>query len=233
MRAILTRVVAAGLLAAGAVAAAGAAQQPAPSVLTRTQVRDLAAKAATPAEHGQLRDHFATLATRYEADAKRFAAKAPLAANPNRRSGVDYQRHWTQLGQTAAEMAKSARELAAFHDKLATGAPATRPADSAHVDHLEAGVGAPRKLTDAQLQKLAASARTPSEHGSLVEYFNSLAADYTADASAHAAMAAAYRSNPRGQMTSGITHCERLAQQAKTAAGEAKALAEEHQALAR
>ena len=233
MTTIRTRILATAVLLLVGIAVASAAQQPATGVLTQTQVRDLAAKAATPAEHAQLRDHFATLATRYEADAKRFAAKAPLAGNPNRRSGVDYQRHWTQLGQTAAEMAKSARELAAFHDKLATGAPATSPADSAHVGHLEAGAGAPRKLTDAQLQKLAASARTPSEHGALVEYFNSLAADYTADASAHAAMAAGYRGNPRGQMTSAVDHCQRLAQQAKTAAAEARALADEHQTLAR
>ena len=233
MRAILTRVMATGLLAFAAVAAAGAAQQPAPGVLTRTQVRDLAAKASTPAEHSQLRDHFATLAARYEADAKRFATKAPLAGNPNRRSGVDYQIHWTRLGQTAAEMAKSARELAAFHGTLATGAPATRPADSAHVEHLEGGAGASTVMTDVQLQKLVASARTPGEHGKLVEYFNSLVTNYSEDAAAHTAMAAGYRGNTRGQMTSAIDHCERLAQQAKSAAAEAKALAGEHQALAK
>ena len=233
MRTIGIRVLAAGFLAFAAVAAATAAQEPAAGLLTRTQVRELAAKASTPAEHSQLRDHFATLAAGYDADAKRFAAKAPLAGNPNRRSGVDYQMHWTRLGQTAAEMAKSARELATFHGTLATGAPATRPADSAHVEHLEGGAGAPTVMTDAQLQRLIASARTPGEHGKLVEYFNSLVTKYSEDAAAHTAMAAGYRGNPRGQMTSAIDHCERLAQQAKTAAAEAKALAGEHQALAK
>jgi len=232
MTMIRTRVLATAVLVVG-MAVAGGAQQPAAGLLTQTQVRDLAAKAATPAEHAQLRDHFAALATRYEADAKRFATKPPLFGNPNRRSGVDYQAHWTRLGQTAAEMAKTARDLATFHGTLATGAPATRPADSAHVEHLEGGAGAPKVMTDAQLQQLVASARTPGEHGTLVEYFNSLVTKYSQDAAAHTAMAAGYRGNPRGRMTSAIDHCERLAQQAKTAAAEAKALAGEHQALAK
>ena len=234
MTTIRIRVLAAGVLTFATIAAAGAAAQEAvPGLLTASQVRELATKTSSPAEHAQLRDHFAKLAGRYEADAKRFAATAPLAGNPNRRSGVDYQMHWRRLAETAAEMAKSARELATFHGTLASGAPATRPADSTHVEHLEGGAGAPTMMSDAQLQKLVASARTATEHGKLVEYFNSVVTKYSEDAAAHTAMAAGYRGNPRGQMTSAIDHCARLAQQAKTAAAEAKALAGEHQALAK
>lgn len=232
MGTIRIRILAAGVLAVAALAAPGAAQEAAPGLLTAAQVRDLATKASTPAEHAQLRDHFATLAARYEADAKRFSATAPLAGNPNRRSGVDYQMHWTRLAETAAEMAKSARELATFHGTLATGAPATRPADSEHQGHLEGGAGAPTVLSDAQLQKLVASARTPSEHGQLVEYFNSLVTKYSRDADSHAAMAAAYRGNPRG-LVSAAAHCDRLVKQGRTAATEARALAAGHQAMAK
>ena len=221
-----------GVLTFAAIAAVGAAQEAAPGLLTASQVRELATQASSPAEHSQLRDHFATLAGRYEADATRFAGQAPLAGNPNRRSGVDHQMHWTRLGQTAAEMAKAARELATFHGTRASGAPATRPADSAHVEHLEGGAGAPTVMSDAQLQKLVASARTATEHGKLVEYFSSLATRYSQDADSHAAMAAAYRGNPRG-MISAADHCERLVRQGREAATEAKALAAEHQASAK
>ena len=233
MKAIHIRVLAAGVLAFSAIAAAQAAQDAKPGLLTTAQVRELATKASGPSEHAQLRDHFAALAERYEADAKRFSAKAPLAGNPNRRSGVDYQMHWTRLGQTAAEMAKSARELAAFHGKLATGSSATRPADSAHIEHLEHGAGAPAVMSDAQLRQLIASARTPTEHGKLAEYFTSLVTTYTQDADSHAAMAAAYRGNPRGGMVSAADHCDRLVKQGRAAATEAKALAADHQATAR
>ena len=105
MTTIRIRVLAAGVLTFAAVAVAGAAQQAAPGVLTATQVRELATKASSPAEHSQMRDHFTALAARYEADAKRFAGTVPLAGNPNRRSGVDYQMHWRRLAETAAEMA--------------------------------------------------------------------------------------------------------------------------------
>lgn len=137
--------------------------------------------------------------------------------------------HHTRLSEAVGEMAKSARELAAFHGQLAAGAPATRPADPSR---LEQGTGAPTVMSDAQLQQLVTSARTPADHGKLVEYFTSLATKYSQDADSHAAMAAAYRGNPRG-MTSAVAHCDRLVQQARAAATEAKALAAEHQAMAK
>ena len=127
-------------------------------------------------------------------------------------------------------MAKTARELATFHDKLAAGAPATRPADPSHLEH---GTGAPTVMSDAQLQQLITNARTPADHGKLVEYFTSLATKYSQDADSHAAMAVGYRGNQRSGMISAVAHCDRLVQQARNAAAEAKALAAEHQALAK
>ena len=231
MTTIHLRSAAAGILALAAVAAAGAAQQPGtPDLLTAAQVRELAAKASMPAEHAQLRNHFTALAERYEADAKRHAAMAKLPGNPNRPSGSGYAMHWTRLRESVGAMAKSARELATFHGKLAAGAPATRPADPSHLEH---GTGAPTVMSDAQLQQLVTNARTPADHGRLVEYFTSLVTAYSQDADSHAAMATGYRGNPRSAMISAVDHCDRLALQAKNAATEAKALAAEHQALAK
>ena len=51
-------------------------------------------------------------------------------------------------------------------------------------------------MSDAKLQ-IIAQARTPAEHGMLIEYFTTLAARYTVDAGTCAAMAAGYRGNPR------------------------------------
>ena len=124
------------------------------------------------------------------------------------------------------------RLLRTFHGQLATGAAATRPADSAHLAHLKCGAGAPTVMPDAQLQQLMASARTPTQHGKLVEYFNSLVTNYSQDADSHAAMAAVYRGNPR-EMVSAADHRERLVRQGRAAATEAKVVAAEHQALAR
>lgn len=220
----------AGVLALATVMT-GAAQQPGPSdLLTASQVRELAAKASMPAEHAQLRSHFMTLAERYEADTKRYAAMAKLPGNPNRPSGSGYAMHWTRLSESVAAMAKDARELATFHGQLATGAPATRPADQSR---LERGTGAPATMSDAQLQQLVTNARTPADHGKLVEYFTSLVTLYSRDADSHAAMAAGYRGNPRPNVSTNAAHCDRLVQQARTAANEAKALAAEHQALAK
>ena len=219
-----------GVLALAAIAAAGAAQQQtSANLLTATQVRELVAKASTPAEHAQLRNHFTALAERYEADAKRHAALAKLPGNPTRQATSGSAMHHTRLSETVGEMAKSARELATFHGQLATGAPAMHPGDPSN---LEQGAGAATVMSDAQLQQLISTARTPSDHGKLVEYFTTLATKYSQDANSHAAMAAAYRANPRG-MLSAVAHCDRLVQQAKTASAEAKALAAEHQALAK
>lgn len=224
------RTLAAGIFAFAAAGAIAAAQQTGSAdLLTATQVRELAAKASTPAEHAQLRNHFTALAERYDADAKRHAALAKLPGNPNRQVGSGYAMHHTRLSQAAGDMAKSARELTTFHGQLAAGAPATRPADPSR---LEQGAGAPTVMSDAQLQQLITNARTPTDHGKLAEYFTTLATKYSQDADSHAAMAAAYRGNPRG-MTSAVAHCDRLVQQAKTASAEAKALAAEHQGVAK
>ena len=198
--------------------------------LSKSQVRDLAANASTPAQHVQLRDHFASLADRYEAEAKRHATMAAVnAGNPNRRIGAGSD-HWRRLSESVAAMAKDARELAAFHEQLASGEPAIRPTDSSHLEH---GTGAPTKMSDADLQRLVASAQTPSDHGKLQEYFLSLVAEYTRDADDHAAMAVGYRGNQRSGMVSAVDHCDRLARQARNASAEAKALASEHAALAK
>ena len=232
MRAVIVQALAAGALAAAITAPAAAQPKDSSALLTAAQVRAVATKASTPAEHAQLRDHFLALAEQYDADARRFSTKG-LAGNPNRRSGIDYDAQWKRLGETAADMAKSARELAGFHGQLASGAPATHPGDSAHVAHLERGAGAPTVLSDAALQKLVASARTPSDHAMLAEYFTGVAAKYTQDANRHEAMALGYRGNPRSTFMSQAADCDRLSKKARMAASDAKGLAAAHEAMAK
>ena len=215
------------LIVGAAAAATAAGQSTAPSgLLNKARVQELAKNATTPAEHQQLRDHFIAIAERYEADAKRHASMPAVLGNPNRTS-ADTGVHWKRLSEAETAVAKSARELAMFHGQLAAGVAATKPADPAHLEH---GTGAPVTLSDTQLRQLVASAQTPADHARLREYFESLVTMYTADADTHAAMAAGYRvnANRRTPGADPAVHCDRLVQQARAAAAEAKALAAEH-----
>jgi hypothetical protein len=221
-----------GLLAFLAFAAGAAAQEKSSTaVLSRTELRELVVAADTPAEHAQLRNHFAALADRYAEDAKRHATMATAyGGNPNRFSGSDMAGHCKRLGNLATDLSKSARDLAAHHDSLAAGAPSTAPADP---HRLHEGTGAPIVMSDAKLRSLVAEASSPAEHGKLQEYFTTLAAKYTADADAHGAMAAAYRGTPRPGASVAASHCDLIVAKAREAAAEAKALAAEHQKIAR
>lgn len=200
------------------------AQQPGASdLLTSTQVRQLIAS-AQPADHARLRAHFEALSARYTADATRHTAMARSAGgNPNRRSGGDPAGHHNRLAALAKDSAAIAKELATHHGQLAAGAASTAPRDSAR---FETGAGALAVPSEKQLLALAAKASTPAEHGELVEYYESLAKQYSTDATDHSAMAAAYRGTKSG--TSMASHCDRLVQIARQEAKEATALAAEH-----
>jgi hypothetical protein len=207
---------------------ATAAQRPASSdVLTASQVRQLIA-GAQPADHARLRAHFEALSAQYTADAARHTALASAAGgNPNRTSSGAASAHHTELARLAKESAGITRELAAHHGQLAAGAASTAPRDSVG---FEKGAGAPAIPSDTQLLELAAKARTPSEHGELVEYYESLVKQYSTAATEHAVMAAAYRGTKSG--TSMASHCDRLVQIARQEVKEATALAAEHKRLA-
>jgi hypothetical protein len=134
--------------------------------------------------------------------------------------------HCERLAELDTQSATAAGELAAYHQKLAAGAPATAPASGSG---FEAGAGA-RGPTDQELNALAAKASTPANHADLENYFLSLAKRYAADAKTHASMAQLYRSNPR--LAGAGFHCDRLVELSQKAASEAAGAAAMHKKLA-
>ena len=93
-------------------------------------------------------------------------------------------------------------------------------------------------LTPAELKALIASAKTSADHLKLQKHYLALAAKYDAEASDHAAEAAAYRKNPtfmesKNPVAPGTAaHCDRLADRAREAAKEARDLASAHEHMA-
>ena len=77
--------------------------------------------------------------------------------------------------------------------KAAIARPSQAPADSAR---FEAGEGSPAP-TETQLRELAASARTPSEHRGLAEYFRTVAERQENAANKYATLAQLYRGQSR------------------------------------
>jgi hypothetical protein len=215
------------VLACGALAASAAQRPASPDLLTAGQVRQLIAS-AQPADHARLRAHFEALSATYSADAARHKTLAGAAGgNPNRRSGGDAAGHHNRLAALAKDSADITRELAVHHGQLAAGVASTAPRDRAG---FEKGAGAPRIPSERQLLDLAAKARTPTEHGELVEYYEVLVKQYSTDATDHSTMAAAYRGTKSG--ASMASHCDRLVQIARQEVKEATALAAEHKRLA-
>ena len=90
--------------------------------------------------------------------------------------------HGRETGAVAEmQSATTVRELAAYHDKLASGMPAAAPKDGAR---FHGGAGAPES-TSKELDALAAKANTPAEHRALEEYFLTLAKRYSNEANEH------------------------------------------------
>jgi hypothetical protein len=205
------------LMCAGA--AASQAQSP---ILNTLEVQRLVASNA-PGDNAALAAHFAALADRYEADAKRHTAMAgAFIAAPTRRVAANSAAdHCKRLAQLNTESAKTLRELAAHHKQSAGGAASTAPKGGAG---FQGGAGAPEP-TDAELSALAAKANTPSDHRALAEYFVTAARRYAADANGHAALAAAYRGTRSAQAAD---HCDRLVALGRDEAKEATAAAEMH-----
>jgi hypothetical protein len=117
------------------------------------------------------------------------------------------------------------RELATYHQKLASGAAATPPAAGGR---FEGGAGA-KAPTDQELNALAAKASTPADHRALEEYFLTLATRYTAAANDHVATANIYRGT---RVAQAAVHHDRLAGLSRDAAKEATGAAEMHKGLA-
>src|SRR5262245_32555122 len=157
--------------------------------LTTVEVRQLVPR-AEPADNMRLSAHFNALAERYAAEAKRHTSMSQsFVGNPSRNLGTGMSAHCNRLAELNTQSATTARELAAFHEKLAGGTSAVLPPNS---ERFHAGAGA-REPNDEDLKALAAKASTPAEHRALEEYFVTLARRYEAEAKEHAAFAAGVR----------------------------------------
>ena len=211
----------AGLTIVGGVAA----QDKGSGVLNSLEVRQLVAR-AEPGDHARLTAHFAALGGRYAAEAKRHISMSQsFVGNPSRNLGTGMSAHCKRLADLNTQSATTVRELASYHEKLASGAPATPPPGGAR---FECGAGAP-KPTNKELNALAAKASTPAEHRALEEYFLTLAKRYTAEAADHVTMAQTYRAT---RMAQAAVHHDRLAVLARDAAKKGNEGAAMHKQLA-
>lgn len=224
MRTIHVRSLSIGALAFVAFAGAAAAQTKPSAVLNTLDVQQFV-KRAEPGDHARLGAHFTAVGERYAAEAKRHTSMAQrFVGNPSRNLGTGMSAHCKRLAELNTQSATTLRELAAFHEKLAAGTPATPPRDSAR---FEGGAGAPEP-TERELNALAAKARTPAEHGALQEYFMTLAKRYTAETNEHVASAGAYRGT---RIAQAAVHHDRLAGLSRDAAKEANEAAAMHRQL--
>jgi hypothetical protein len=206
------------------ISAVAEAQAPASPVLNSVELRKLVA--SPEPDHARLRAHFVALADRYAAEVNRHTTMSRAytgSRSPGLATGM--QAHCARLAELATQSAATVRELAAYHDKLAAGVPATAPRGAAP---FEAGAGA-RKPTSEELNALAKNAKTPADHRALEEYFLTLAKRETAEAEEYAADAHVYRGT---RMAAAAVHYDRLAALARDSAKEANAAATMHQGLA-
>ena len=198
-----------------------ALSQTAAPVLNTLEVQKLVASSA-PGDNVTLSAHFTALADRYAAEARRHTAMAQLyVGNPNRSTGGSMSIHCKRLAELNTESATTLRELADHHKALAAGAASTAPAGAGR---FQGGAGA-TEPTEAELKALATKAATPADHRALQEYFLTAANRYTADATAHTAIAQSYRGT---RIAQAADHCDRLVANAREAAKEATAAAEMH-----
>ena len=225
MRTIQIRSLSLAAFAFLAFAGNAAAQDKSPALLNTLEVQQLV-KRAEPGDNARLAAHFTALADSYVAEAKRHTSMAQgFVGNPSRNLGTGMSAHCKQLADLNTQSASQLRELATYHQKLASGAAATAPTRSAR---FEGGAGA-RMPTDQELNALAAKASTPADHHALEEYFRTLAKRYTADATEHAATANTYRGTKIAQAA---VHCDSLVRLSKDEAKEAAAAADMHKQLA-
>jgi hypothetical protein len=220
MRAIVFHLFVA-LLLSTVVASPVAAQETKSAVLSNLEVQQLVTR-AEPGDHARLAAHFSALAERYTAEAKRHTSMAQsFAGNPSRNLGTGMSAHCKRLADLNTQSSTTVRELAVYHEKLASGSPASPPRDGAR---FEAGAGAPEP-TEKELNTLAAKARTPAEHGALQEYFMTLAKRYTTEANQHASLAQTYRGT---RIAQAAVHHDRLAALSRDSAKEANDAAAIH-----
>ena len=193
--------------------------------LSATQMEALVAKASTPAEHAQLRQHYLDMVAIYTADTDAHVAMAKAyRRNPGKPAFGDPAVHIDRIAQRAREAAATARELATYHERLSAGAPKTE---------VKTPIAHPvMPMAEVEVVELIETAKTPAEHGKLSKQFAAEATSYTAEADRHAATAAGYRANPNRRGGDPAIHCDRFVQQMRDAATAARELASYHERVA-
>ncbi len=95
----------------------------------------------------------------------------------------------------------------------------------------------PEKLTKRQLISLIATAKSPTEHQRIAEYYHAKAQEYLAQAKEHEEMADAYKKNPMTNSskfaTGTVNHCEYFEQSFKDMATKMQELADMHEQMAK
>jgi len=192
--------------------------------LNTLEVRRLVGSADT-GDQDRLATHFSALAERYAEQARHTAMARAFTGNPNRQMATGWSAHCERLAKLDTQSAGIVRELAAHHQRSATGTASAAPQGGAS---FESGAGASTQ-SDEDLVALAAKARTPADHRALEEYFVTLEKQYTADVAEHVAMAGTYRGT---RIAWAAVHCDQLASHARESAQQAKEAAATHRRLA-
>jgi hypothetical protein len=113
-----------GYAAPGSAATAAPVLQ-AGDILSEKALTDLIANAKTPADHKKIARHYTAYAAKNDADAAEHVAeakayrKAPTASESKRPAGPDTAVHCDRLADLSREIAKTARELARYHEGMA------------------------------------------------------------------------------------------------------------------
>jgi len=203
------------------------AAQNAPGVLNRLEVQRLVF-ADTPASHAALAKHFIALAAIYKADATRYSGLAALpGGNPNHPPATDGERRARQARAALADE-RAARDTAAYHLILSIRG---TPRGLASLPEFDGGKGAPLP-TLAELDELARTARTPTAHRELAEYFLIVARAETSNADEYARTARMKRVSGARKTEAAAAHFEHLASEAREAARQARLAVELHRQLA-
>src|SRR4026209_2860007 len=111
MRAVYFRSIAIAAAVVLTLSGSVAAQEAPGAVLSTFEVRELVAR-AEPADHARLSAHFAALADRYTAEAKRHLSMSQsFVGNPSRNLGSGMSAHCKRLAELNMQSATTVREL--------------------------------------------------------------------------------------------------------------------------
>ena len=96
---------------------------------------------------------------------------------------------------------------------------------------------AAEQLTPQQLTSLVAGAKTTAEHQRIANYYRTQADKLLAESNNHARMATIFRANPATnndkQIYATVNHCEYLAKTLKATSNKVRAIADDHEQMAR